>query len=207
MSGPQSSRQHTTAPLRLCLDFSNTLDWRSSDHPGESINGYADVVNWARGAGLVSDREARQLLREAAARPAEASAVVKQAVLIREAIYRVFSALAAGGKPKKADLDLLNEALAKAMAHSRIVQTSEGFIWGWEGGAAALDRLLWPVMRSAAELLNSSQLAQVRECAGEGCGWLLLDVSRNQLRRWCDMKSCGNRAKARRHYERVKAAQ
>jgi|SRR5581483_7396655 len=206
MSGTQSSSHDTTARLRLCLDFSNTIDWRTSDHPDELINSYADFVNWGRGTGLVSDREARQLLRAAAERPADASAVVEQAISIREAIYRLFSAIAAGGRPKKSDLDLLNDALANAMSHSRVVQTTEGFIWGWEGGADALGRMLWPVMRSAAELLSSAQLAQVRECAGEGCGWLLLDVSRNRLRRWCDMKSCGNRAKARRFYERAKAA-
>lgn len=195
-----------TARLRLCLDFANTIDWRTSDHPDESIKGYADLVNWGRGAGLVSDHQARQLLREAARHADEASAVVEQARLIRGAIYRVFSAIAAGGRPKKSDIDLLNDALAQAMCHSRIVQTPAGFVWGWEGGADALDRPLWPVMRSAVELLSSGQLAQVRECAGEGCGWLLLDVSRNRLRRWCDMKSCGNRAKVRRHYERKKAA-
>ena len=191
--------------MRLGLDFSNTLEWRASDHPTESIKGYSDLVEWSRGAGLVTDREARQLLREAARRSAEASTVVEYSRLIREAIYRLFSSIARGGRPKKSDLDMLNDALAKAMGHSRVVQTSEGFVWGWEGGAVALDRMLWPVIRSVAELLGSDQLARVRECAGEGCGWLLLDVSHNQLRRWCDMKSCGNRAKVRRHYQRMKA--
>ncbi|MCL4370559.1 MAG: CGNR zinc finger domain-containing protein [Chloroflexi bacterium] len=65
--------------------------------------------------------------------------------------------------------------------------------------------MLWPVARSAGELLTSSELGRVRKCAGYPCGRLFLDTSRNQSRRWCDMKSCGNLAKARRHYARIRA--
>ncbi|MCL6613391.1 MAG: CGNR zinc finger domain-containing protein [Firmicutes bacterium] len=77
-----------------------------------------------------------------------------------------------------------------------------GFAWKWGGEGKALDRMLWPVVRSAAELLISGDRERVRECAAEGCGWLFLDASRNTRRKWCAMTSCGNRAKARRYYER-----
>lgn len=68
--------------------------------------------------------------------------------------------------------------------------------------------MLWPVVASAAELLVSvEQLPLLRICglheSGE-CGWLFLDETRNHTRRWCSMKDCGNRAKARRHYHRVR---
>ena len=65
-----------------------------------------------------------------------------------------------------------------------------------------LDTVLWPIAKSAADLLTSDRLACVRECAAQNCGWLFMDNSPNQRRRWCNMKICGNRAKARRHYER-----
>jgi predicted RNA-binding Zn ribbon-like protein len=64
---------------------------------------------------------------------------------------------------------------------------------------------LWPIVLAAAELLTSAGRARVRECAAHGCGWLFLDTSRSQRRRWCTMASCGNRAKARRFYERTRA--
>jgi len=67
-----------------------------------------------------------------------------------------------------------------------------------------LTSLLWPVARAATALLTSSDLARVRECADDACGWLFLDHSRNGSRRWCDMADCGNRAKARRYRERRK---
>ena len=60
--------------------------------------------------------------------------------------------------------------------------------------------------RSAAELLTSPDLPLVRECAGYDCGWLFMDTTKNRSRRWCDMATCGNRAKGRRHYERRRAA-
>ncbi|MBI4413448.1 MAG: CGNR zinc finger domain-containing protein, partial [candidate division NC10 bacterium] len=79
------------------------------------------------------------------------------------------------------------------------------FAWRWTGDGQRLDRMLWAVTRSAADLLTSGELAAVRECEAETCAWLFMDRSRNRSRRWCDMKACGNRAKARRHYERKKA--
>ncbi|HEV2391667.1 MAG TPA: CGNR zinc finger domain-containing protein [Verrucomicrobiae bacterium] len=39
----------------------------------------------------------------------------------------------------------------------------------------------------------------MRLCQGDTCGWLFVDSSKNHSRRWCDMRDCGNRAKARRH--------
>ncbi len=73
-----------------------------------------------------------------------------------------------------------------------------------KGSNSALDTVLWSVARSSAELLISEDLMRVKECPeNDGCGWLFVDTSRNHKRRWCDMEGCGNRAKARRHYERI----
>ena len=70
------------------------------------------------------------------------------------------------------------------------------------------DRILWPVARSAGELLISDKLDRVRQCADDrGCGYLFVDTSRNRSRRWCSMESCGNRAKAHRHYQRQQKGQ
>src|SRR5690606_34555848 len=77
--------------------------------------------------------------------------------------------------------------------------------FGWPE-SNALDQVLWPVAVSAAELLTSADRERVKECAADTCNWLFLDMSRNRSRRWCDMKECGNRAKARRFYKRQRAA-
>ncbi|MEW2165651.1 CGNR zinc finger domain-containing protein [Streptomyces sp. NPDC007084] len=45
---------------------------------------------------------------------------------------------------------------------------------------------------------------RLRPCANEECRLFLLDRSRANRARWCSMAVCGNRAKARRHYERTR---
>ena len=77
--------------------------------------------------------------------------------------------------------------------------------WAWNDSDAPTSPL-WPVLRSAADLLTSDELRLLRECAAETCTWLFLDRSRNHSRRWCAMQVCGHRAKARRHYRRKRAA-
>jgi predicted RNA-binding Zn ribbon-like protein len=186
---------------RLCLDFANTVG-ASRESPKEYLSGYADLVSWSRQAGAVAEDEARRLLREARRRPEAAAATLAHARELREAIYRIFAAGAGGLPPRAGDLATLNASLVRALSHLRVDPAPGGFSWRWEAGAANLDRPLWAVARSAAELLVSEDRAQVRKCAGTGCDWLFLDLSRNHSRRWCDMKSCGNRAKARRYYEK-----
>ncbi len=188
---------------RLCLEFANTNDWHASQHPAEGLHQYPDLVAWARGVGLLSDAEAAGMDTAAGKRPAEAEAALGRARDLREAIYRIFSALAAGRVAPGDDLAALNAAIARSYGRQRLVQSGQAFAWSWQHDPADLDRFLWPVARSAADLLTSPQLDRVGECADDrGCGWLFFDTSRNHSRRWCGMDACGNRAKAHRHYER-----
>lgn len=186
---------------RLCLDFSNTAEWHASPSPDEHLNSYADLVAWSREAGLVTGSEAQALLEEAERRPSEAKAALTKAVELRELIYRTFSAIGRGCQPKDEDLEALNGWVAQALSRARLVASQGSFTWAWPGGGHSLGRMLWPVARSTADLLTSDELGRVGECADDrGCGWLFLDTSRNRSRQWCNMESCGNRAKARRHY-------
>ena len=206
---PEADRQSYIFEISggsLCLDFANTVSRRSPTDRREHLNDYRDLVAWGEQGGIFSGREAHRLTEEADQRPAEAAAVLERAIALREVIFRVFAAIAAGQSPAASDLAALNEALPAALARLRLVPTADGYTWDWQEDPSALDRMLWPVIRSAADLLTSGQLTTVRECAAEWCRWLFLDTSRAQRRQWCDMKVCGNRAKARRHYEREKRA-
>ena len=188
----------------LCLDFVNTLENRLKEDIQEYLNSYADLIAWSQQAGLLTEAGAQRLLAEAKGNPEEAAAVLLRARDLREVMYRLFLAIAEGTHPVETDLDALNAALARVMGHARIVPHEGGFIWDWEAGADELERPLWPIIRSAADLLTGPELHDVRVCAAEDCGWLFLDISKNHTRRWCSMKSCGNRAKARRHYNKEK---
>jgi len=188
----------------LCLDFTHTLTERYSPQPQELLNSDNDLVAWGLYERLLTDEEAQQLLREAKNHPEEASAALQRALELRETIYRMFYALWEGSLPEQSDLALLNERLAEAMSHARLVPDSGGFRWDWAANEQALDRIRWLVARSAADLLTSERLHDVRACAADDCKWLFLDTSKNHSRRWCDMQTCGNQAKARRHYSRKK---
>jgi len=188
------------------LDFANTLAWRGSDRQHDWLSSYANLLKWGKLVGVLSEATAHRLHRDAARRPAHADSVLRQAVELREAIYRIFSAIAAEASPQAADVNALNVALAEALTHLRVLPAADVFMWDWSGDEGALDRMLWPVAWSAAELLTSEELDRVGECQGDGCGWLFMDMSRNHSRRWCDMGDCGNRAKARRFYRRKKAS-
>jgi predicted RNA-binding Zn ribbon-like protein len=196
-----------------CLDFINTVSGRLPNPRGkrdyidlveiERLTSYADLVIWARAANLLNRSEVTALERQAEAAPAQASRAVGRARTLREAMYRVFRSVIEGWSPEPADLEILNRELATARSHEQLVGTPEGFTWSWiEDDAERLTRILWPVLRSAADLLTSERLARVAQCGGEDCHWLFLDTSRNRSRRWCDMAECGNRAKVRRFRSR-----
>jgi len=191
---------------RLCLDFANTLGDRPVAQPREEdLHTYADLVAWSEVAGIIAGEDAAPLLREAQRRPADADATFARAIALREAIYRVFSAIAADTAPPARDFATLNATIAEAMTHARLVPTDGHFDWQWERDAGLGD-MLRPVAWSAAELLTAEELHRVHECAGHDCGWLFLDMSKNGSRRWCSMGTCGNRAKARRHRARKQSA-
>jgi len=157
----------------------------------------ADLMAWCRHAGL---RPGPARLRAAAA-----AGLFAEAIGLREVIYRVFSALASGGLIPPADLSALNSALARAPPRAAIAPLgAASYAWRVEGPAdaftASASELLAAVLWSAADLVVAARPGSVRRCANAACGWLFLDESRNASRRWCDMGSCGNRAKARRHY-------
>ena len=99
--------------------------------------------------------------------------------------------------PATTHLEALNAELGRALAPPRVDRIPDGFEWGWESEVADLDRLLWPVARAAARLLTHTPSKTVRECSNPYCSGLYVDTSRNHSRRWCNLSTCGSRAKAR----------
>jgi predicted RNA-binding Zn ribbon-like protein len=190
----------------LCLDFVNTVDPRHARGRREYLDSYPALVAWGSHAGVI-DAERGDRLREAAAvQPAEAGRVLSRAIGLREALYPLFSQAGRGPRPARDDLGVLQAEMPRALPHLRVTWSPSGYAREWERGSPVLDQVLWPVAWSAAELLVEGPLERIRECPGQDtCGWLFLDLSKNASRRWCDMRVCGNRAKARRHYERTLA--
>ncbi len=200
------SSEHAEEPKlvggALCLDFTNTVDWRGRDNPEESLSEYSDLIGWSRAAGVLDEVEAEELLRQGAMSPRHADAVYLRGIELREALYRVFCAVNNGAEPAEPDLETLNQVLSEALSHTRLEVF--GGVYKIQYDSKPPEYVLWRLATSASELLTSEEIRRVKCCASDECGWLFLDMSRNRSRRWCSMDSCGNRMKARRHYRRTR---
>ena len=184
----------------LCLDFANT--WGDRNDPGnDKLGSYRDLLEWADGAGLVDKRERSELEKLAHREPSRAEGVLRTALELRDVVFRICANVAAGEAPNPRDVTRLNTAL-DAVPRQRLCCSGSCCEWEWPAGTPDLRRPMWPVIQSAAELVTSPEISRVRQCAAPDCNWLFLDTSRGGRRRWCDMSTCGNRAKARRYYER-----
>jgi predicted RNA-binding Zn ribbon-like protein len=177
--------------IDLCLAYANTRYWRGTAAPTEELKSPDELWHWVRSVAhvppMLFDRSGL-------------AGMFDNAIGLREAIYRCFAATARGRAPDDEDLAALNAALAEAPSRQRVR------LGGWDLDVpdATVSVLLGPVLWSAADLLVGAQLRRVRQCVNPACGWLFLDDSKSGTRRWCSMSTCGNRAKARRHYQRQK---
>lgn len=166
--------------------------------PAQRLYDYPALVEWSQAAGALARGTAARLRALAAGAPGHLA--LRRARELRETIAR----LALGAAPARY-LAVLNRELAIASATpTRVSSRPGGVRWTWEPDTPA--GVLAPVALSAAELLSSPlTLEKTRVCeSDDGCGWLFVDETRTGTRRWCDMRTCGNRAKAHRHYERAR---
>lgn len=190
-------------PDDLCLGFANTRYYRGTDPPTETIADFDGLLAWCRssiGLDAAGERVLRRGWRDGAAEK-----VLREAITLREAIYRIFFCAAERKAPASADLDTVSRALEAAPERIGIARAGSGFGWCVTPvDEPSVPGLLAPVTWSAAQLLTGPRLARVRHCSNERCLWLFLDDSKSGTRRWCSMSACGNRAKAHRHYVRHK---
>jgi predicted RNA-binding Zn ribbon-like protein len=191
---------------RLCLDFVNTATARGLAGHRDYLDSHGELLAWGRHAGVISAKQARRLSQAASRSPQAAVEALHAAVLLRETLYRLLISSVRGSRPAAADLACLNEVHRQACLRRAVIRREAVYEWGWEFEASDLEAVLWPVAGSAAELLTSPDLIRLRQCAGPGCQWLFLDLSKNGSRRWCSMALCGSRMKSRRFYRRTRGS-
>lgn len=180
----------------LALDFANTMTERHMPEPVERLPAYSDLVDFARQRGLIDQPRADALVARGTRHPVRAGRVRAQAIELREAIYRMFAAVARGQGAGQDDLDRLNAEMGR-------LRLRPNLSLGWAQESGSLDDFLGAVVLAAVELASiEEERSRVRICEAPDCDWLFYDGSRNRSRRWCDMRQCGNRMKARRHYQR-----
>jgi predicted RNA-binding Zn ribbon-like protein len=187
---------------RLCLSFVNTLWWRRSAEPIEQLHAYPDVVAAAARAGWLPQRQAIEAL--ALRHPGRAARAFAGAVELREALAEAFGTVALGGPLEPDQTRSIEATAADGLATLRLAAAPDGdYRLGWD--RPALELPAQQVAVSAVLLLASPDVRRLKQCQGPTCGWVFLDESRNQSRRWCDSRECGNRERVRAHYQRTHA--
>jgi predicted RNA-binding Zn ribbon-like protein len=173
----------------LSLDFANAKD---------KLENFDDILAFALNAGIFNEAEAKRLRQNSTKKVAEISAVFNRAVLLNEAIRNICLAIINQSAPSFSAIETLNREISRARDFEMFVYAEKKFRREWQKTENSFDSLLWEISMAAKELLLEGDYARLRECCGDGCGWLFLDTSKNGRRTWCDMKTCGNVAKVRR---------
>ena len=187
----------------LWLDFVNTDDTRRGERV-DSMRDFAALVRWLESGRVLDAEKAAGMRRRAEQQPAGASAALADARRIRAALRALAERGAQSTAVRQDVLAEINRVLGRSAGTRRVEARGEdGFVRSFVPGGDAFAGLMIPVVESAADALVLGELGRVRRCAGTQCSRVFLDVTKNGKRRWCDMKTCGNRAKAARHRTKV----
>lgn len=191
---------------RLCMDFINTVSWRESAEKRRNwFTSYAKLIDWSVHAEVLTAQQAQDLLVEAGENPSQAEEVLKQAIEMREVMYRIFKSISKKTSPDEQDLACFNEYVSHFYRSLQVIHEKDQYMLEFRQPEKNLDTMLPPILQSAVNLLvTKTELERVKQCEGDPCGWLFFDTSRNRSRRWCSMADCGNRAKVRRFYQKGK---
>ncbi|MCS3445559.1 MULTISPECIES: CGNR zinc finger domain-containing protein [Bradyrhizobium] len=192
----------------LSIKFVNTVAWRLRDLVEDRIATSDSILKWLVDAELADRRVAAQLRARWKSSPREADTFLNAAHGLREALYQLFVARIGGGRADPTAVADLNRSLGTGSGGVALGTVGDTLRWLPTTGRVTPDALLKPIAWSAVSLLTGPRAERVKQCQDErGCGWLFVDESRAQNRRWCSMGDCGNLAKSRRHYQRSQAAE
>jgi predicted RNA-binding Zn ribbon-like protein len=202
MSGPvpQPFLLHAGHPA---LELVNTLDLRFSTDAKELLPAYGDLLRLVTQLGLLTTEQARRLTRNVNEK--DAQRVLTSVVELREALASVLYAWVDGRKPPAGQVEILERHFHAAAMRRRLRAGASHLEWSWSAADQQADIPLWKLAQAASDLLASRDAERIKDCGDPGCRWLFLDLSKNHTRRWCDMKTCGNRMKARRYQARYHA--
>ena len=179
------------------LDLVNTLDWRFRENSAEELlSSYDDLLRFSAESKTLTPRQIRQIVRTTTD-SAAADALVSCREL-REAAAEIFYAVVDDRTPPASQIKIIERCFKEARARQRMVWSESRLHWDWPESECTPDLPFWILSLSTARLMLSDHMRFLRACEKPDCRWLFLDTSKNHTRRWCDMKICGNRMKARR---------
>jgi predicted RNA-binding Zn ribbon-like protein len=197
---PKTDHVHAPIPLETAFDFLNTLELED-DALVERLTSLDVAAAWLAEHRVIHDPRQISVL----ARRQSGEAALARLVRTRTALRDVAHAVAHDTKPENEAIDEVNRALA-ARERIELVAAKDGVRLGHSHVGDAIDEVLARIAEPIVREIGNGHDDRFRICANETCRWIFYDESRSGQRRWCDMATCGNRAKARRHRARAKEA-
>jgi predicted RNA-binding Zn ribbon-like protein len=189
--------------LEATFDFLNTLDI-DNGFPEEKLPTLDDALAWFVERGVIH-REGADRARAKVSTDADAAARdLEHVYQVRSALRDVASAIAEHRTPRASALNIVNRAL-HARQVIELVAGPDGCSVDHRHIGDPIDDALARLAEPLVSELTGGRPERIRVCASDTCEWIFYDGSRTGRRRWCDMATCGNRAKAARHRARTKA--
>jgi len=196
-SSARQDREYELIAAHPVLDLVNTLDWRFRDGNSEELlDSYRNLLRFLEQSEQLTPAQTGRMARGVSGK--DTSRIVEAVRELREAVAEVLYAMLDRRKPTAASIKTLEACFKAVSKHQSLSWSDSGLIWDWPLIASSPDLPLWILSLSASKLLTSNEIEKIRACDNPECRWLFLDTSKNHTRRWCDMKICGNRMKARR---------
>ncbi len=198
-----SERQSGPAPeptrSRLWLYFVNT-DAAAQSPGGDLLRDFDALVTWLRQQHVLDDERSDGIRRRAQLQPAAAAATLVDARRVRAALRLLAERGVSTERVRDVAVVEINRVLGRSAGTRRLERADDGsYVTSFVPTGDAFAGLMIPIVESAADALAREELGRVRRCADTRCYRVFMDATKNGLRRWCDMGTCGNRAKAARH--------
>jgi predicted RNA-binding Zn ribbon-like protein len=190
---------HPDVSIDTAFDFLNTVELEDGA-PVERLTSLADAAAWFAEHGIVDDAMSVERIGGTGA----GEATLTRIIGTRTALRDVAQAVARDEPPSRPAVDAVNQAL-RSRPRVELVDGPDGVRLGHSHVGDAVDDILARIAEPIVRAIGSGQDDRIRICASDTCRWIFFDESRTGQRRWCNMKTCGNQAKARRHRERQRA--
>jgi predicted RNA-binding Zn ribbon-like protein len=178
------------------LELVNTLDLRFTDSPIELLPSYAELLRFSTELNLLTSGQARTLGLDVG--ESEAQRVLSRTIELREALSSLIYGRRDGMDIQDPQARIAERFFHEAASQRKLEASGPQWRWTWSGAEHDAQFPLWRLAHEAEDVLLSHEAEQIKECGDPACRWLFLDTSKNHTRRWCNMKTCGNRMKARR---------
>lgn len=186
----------------LSLDFVNTVHDRHEEPLRDLLINYLDLVTWVYFADAITDSQKENLLKIGLENQGSADQIYKDALQLREAFYDFVLNLINQDEAITAHIQLINQWLSRTFSNLELAQLNGHFVLDWNTENFELESVLWPIIRAFADLVTSEDINCIKQCGN--CGYLFVDNSKNNSRKWCSMEICGNRVKARRFAKKAR---